>query len=214
MAINNDETMAIFSANLSRFMRKRNVSQLELAKAVGVSTASVNGYCNGWQMPRPKVLDKICQVLNVTSNQLFANEDEAHTIPLPSNIHVPDVKAIPIIGDICAGDGVFAEEDIRDYFYMDKTIKASFGLEVRGDSMVDADIRDGDLAFLQQTYTVEDGKIYGIFIKGESQAVLKILYKEEDGFLLVPANSKYRPVHVSEADIKIYGVLAGVLRMR
>ncbi|SRR6056297_1721724 len=122
-----------------------------------------------------------------------------------------DTIAIPIVGGIAAGAPVVAEENIEEYMSFPKNAFSTgvhFGLRVRGDSMVDAGIFDGDLAVIHQQPVANNGDIVAALV--EDEATLKIFRKEADHIALIPANNMYQPILVDSVDI--LGKLAAVFR--
>lgn len=134
--------------------------------------------------------------------------------PLPSNIVVPAGRQLPILGTICAGDGIHCEENFEGYFFVDKSIKADYCLRVKGDSMIDANIYDGDVAFLRKDFDFIDGEIYAVCYGAEESASLKKLYKADDKIMLQPCNSDYAAAFVNVDDVVIVGECIGTYHAR
>ena len=120
---------------------------------------------------------------------------------------------IPVIGNIAAGTPILAEETIEDTFsmpsrYVDVT---TFMLKVRGESMIEAGIFDGDLILVEQRETAKNGDIVVAMVDGfESEATVKTFYKEEGHIRLQPENRTMSPIIVQDA--KILGLVRGVFR--
>ncbi|MDO5026833.1 MAG: transcriptional repressor LexA [Tissierellia bacterium] len=122
------------------------------------------------------------------------------------------VNNIPLIGRIAAGYPIFAEENIEDYFRIDSSINADFCLRIRGDSMIEAGIKDNDIVFIKKQETLENGQIGAILINEE--ATLKTFYKDKDTIILQPANKDYHPMIYTHGNIRILGKLVAVLNLR
>lgn len=120
---------------------------------------------------------------------------------------------IPVIGNIAAGTPILAEENIEDTFqmpsrYVDGT---SYMLKVRGESMINAGIFDGDLILVEQKDTAHNGDIVVAMVDGfESEATVKTFYKEDGHIRLQPENDNMSPIIVKDA--KILGLVRGVFR--
>ena len=120
---------------------------------------------------------------------------------------------VPIIGNIAAGTPILAEENIEDTFqmpsrYVDGT---TFMLKVRGESMVEAGIFDGDLILVEQRENAKNGDIVVAMVDGfESEATVKTFYKEDGHIRLQPENSSMSPIIVKDA--KVLGLVKGVFR--
>lgn len=209
MNANDKPLNEVIGENLTRLMQERGYSVRELGGRIGVSGAAVSGWCRGLNTPRPDKIDAICKVLKINRAELTTD------LTSVSNLILPSVKRVPIIGTICAGDGIIAEQNIEGFFYIDSKIYADFCLNVIGDSMIGANIYPGDIAFLRQHYVFTDGGIYGVVFGDQQIATLKRVFKTKDGFRLVPCNEAYEPIEVDKADpIFIVGELMGTYHPR
>jgi repressor LexA len=121
---------------------------------------------------------------------------------------------IPLVGRVAAGQPILAEECIEDRLDVGQVFGDStdlFALRVRGDSMVDAGILDGDVVIVRQRDQAKPGAIVVALI-GE-EATVKYYRPRPGRIELVPANEKYQPIQVTEGqDFRILGVVTGVLR--
>ena len=120
---------------------------------------------------------------------------------------------IPIIGNIAAGTPILAEENIEDTFQMPSRYVDgnTFMLKVRGESMIEAGIFDGDLILVEQRETAKNGDIVVAMVDGfESEATVKTFYKEDGHIRLQPENSTMSPIIVKDA--KVLGLVRGVFR--
>ena len=125
-----------------------------------------------------------------------------------------DIVEIPIVGRVAAGTPILAEENIEDTFPVPARYAAggtSFMLRVRGESMIEAGIMDGDLILVQQTQDARNGEIVVAMIDGfESEATVKTFYRENGHIRLQPENQSMSPIIVQ--DVKIMGKVKGVFR--
>jgi repressor LexA len=121
---------------------------------------------------------------------------------------------IPLVGRVAAGQPILAEECIEDRLDVGQVFGDSsdlFALRVRGDSMVDAGILDGDVVIVRQRDQAKPGAIVVALIGDE--ATVKYYRPRSDRIELAPANEKYDPIRVTEGqDFRILGVVTGVLR--
>lgn len=206
-----------FSSNI-RFLRKqRNLSQEELAEMVGYkSFTTIQKWETGDSEPNMGVLRQLADIFHISISELVETDIEKRTLgrPLPSNIMVPAGRQIPILGTICAGNGIHCEENFEGYFLVDRSIKADYCLRVKGDSMVDAGIYDGDVAFLRKDFDFIDGEIYAVCYGAEESASLKKLYKADDKIMLQPCNSDYAAAFVNVDDVVIVGECIGTYHAR
>ena len=123
----------------------------------------------------------------------------------------PDAAYIPVLGQIAAGGPILAEEAVSDVFPLPRQVVGEgtlFMLQVRGDSMVDAAICDGDWVVVRQQQVAENGDIVAAMIDGE--ATVKT-FKRRDGHVwLLPHNPAYQPIPGDEATV--LGRVTAVLR--
>jgi repressor LexA len=128
-----------------------------------------------------------------------------------------NIVSLPIVGQVAAGTPVLAEGNIEDRVEMAGGLfgEDSFLLRVRGDSMIDEGIMDGDLVAVKPTREAQNGAVVVARIEhpqtGESEATVKRLYREGTGFRLEPANPSYTPIRVPALTIE--GIVVGVLRV-
>ena len=194
----------IFAENLQRIMKEKGWSQRELSRKIGASPSAVNLWYRGESVPRAGMMDKLCQLLDVSPIELTADKTGA------PNLSVPAAHPLPILGRICCGEGIHREENFDGYFFVDNSIRADYCLRVEGDSMKDANICHGDIAFIRKSYGFLAGGIYAVVFGENENAVLRKVYSQNDGFMLMPCNQKYDPVFVDDA--VIVGECVGVYR--
>ena len=123
----------------------------------------------------------------------------------------PEPAFVPLLGDIAAGGPILAEQAVESVFPLPREIVGEgtlFLLNVRGDSMVDAAIRDGDWVVVRQQPVAENGEIVAAMIDGE--ATVKTLRRRDGHAWLMPANPAYDPIPGDEATV--LGRVVAVLR--
>ena len=125
-----------------------------------------------------------------------------------------EVIDIPVVGRIAAGTPILAEQNIEDSFPGPARFvgnNPNFMLTVRGESMIEAGIMDGDYILVEQQNTARNGDIVVAMVDGfESEATVKTFYREGDHIRLQPENSTMSPIIVN--DVKILGKVRGVFR--
>lgn len=130
------------------------------------------------------------------------------------NTERTDVIDIPVIGRIAAGTPILADQNIDDTIPVPARFLSkgnSFMLTVKGESMVEAGIFDGDYILVHQQNTANNGDIVVAMVDGfESEATVKTFYKESGHIRLQPENQFMSPIIVS--DVKILGLVKGVFR--
>ncbi len=144
---------------------------------------------------------------------LKRSRHRARSLRLNAEIEFPDERAtrLPLVGTIAAGCPIEAIEDreVLDLEEMFVTPHETFVLRVRGDSMIDDRICDGDFVVCEKRETARDGETV-VALLDEGEATLKRLYREKDGIRLQPANPKYQPIRTK--NVRVQGVVVGVIR--
>ena len=181
----------------------------EIGKAVGLSsTATVHGYlAKLTKKGYIKKEDQKGRTLRVLKGGLADNEKPSPK-PLYNGRELVDV---PVIGKITAGAPILAVENVTDTFPIPIDFvgnSESFMLTVRGESMIEAGILDGDYILVKRQNSARNGQIVVALI--EDEATVKTFYKEKDYIRLQPENSTMDPIIVP--DCKILGVVGGVFR--
>ena len=124
-----------------------------------------------------------------------------------------DLEEVPILGTVAAGRPILAEENMEGSIKLHKSLlrngKQYFALKVRGDSMVEAGIMDGDTAVIEQQNIVRNGDIAVVML--EEAVTLKTFYQESARIRLQPENSSYSPIYCS-GDVRILGRLILIFR--
>jgi repressor LexA len=127
---------------------------------------------------------------------------------------LPDapVRVLPLVGQIAAGTPILAEQNVEDEIGVPELLTASgenFILRVRGDSMIDDGILDGDYVVIRRQQDATDGEIVAALVDG-GEATVKRLYRESGRVRLQPANPALRPTYPD--DVEVLGKVVGVFR--
>lgn len=157
----------------------------------------------------------VAEYVNILEEKGYISKDamEARAIQLtPAFDDGTDIGNIPLEGIIDAGRPI---EAIRTHETIDiprdMIGRKTFALRVRGESMIDDGILDGDYVIIEQTNTARNGDIV-VALVDNSNATLKRFYSEKDGIRLQPANSTMKPMRFSSKRITIQGKVKGVIR--
>lgn len=127
----------------------------------------------------------------------------------------PELFEIPLVGHVAAGAPILAEEHIEDVLIVDGALVRPgkhFALRVRGDSMKNAGILDGDVVIVRHESPVKSGEIAVVLIGDE--ATVKRFFPRRDRLLLLPENDDYKPIEVrpTDPDVRVAGKVVGVFR--
>ena len=119
---------------------------------------------------------------------------------------------IPLLGYVTAGQPVDIPEERETVTVPRHMVRRnSYALRVRGHSMIDDHIQDGDIIIVEQRQTAENGESVVAMINGE-RVTLKRFYVEADGIRLQPANPAMEPIYLRHEELQILGIVAGVIR--
>ncbi len=122
---------------------------------------------------------------------------------------------IPLIGTIAAGEAIEAIENANDFISIPTSMTSPnakyFGLKVKGLSMIDEGIFDGDIAVIRKTNNVENGKIAAV-LTHDNEVTLKTIKFSKDKVILIPANQSYKSKEYKSGEIQVQGTLSGIIR--
>jgi repressor LexA len=123
-------------------------------------------------------------------------------------------RHVPLLGDVAAGTNVLAQENVEEMLPLPADFTGDgdlFMLRVRGDSMVDAGILDGDFVVARQQESAEPGEVVVAGIPGD-EATVKTFSRKGAKVVLLPANSRLSPMVFEPGDVRIFGRVVTVLR--
>lgn len=209
-------TQEIFIKRLKTILSEKNIKQSQLASMTGITASSISDWLKGKYFPKQDKIEKLSIALEVDKAWLLGEKKLRKSIATSTNetaninFTETNIIKVPLLGVICAGDGVYVEQDFEDFIHIDQSTNADFALKVDGDSMIDAGILDGDIVFIQKKSSVGNGKIAAVLLTETNEASLKKFYKKQDHVLLQPCNSYYEPIITK--DVLVLGECVGVFR--
>lgn len=164
----------------------------QVAEKIGKNRATVYRYESSEIEKFPiDVLSPLAEALRTTPAYLMGWEDVSGA--MPANIMpMPEMRKIPLLGTIACGEPILAVENIEDYVKIPKDMAGDFALRCKGDSMINARIFDGDIVYIRQQDTVENGEIAAVLI--DNEATLKRVRLFDDHISLEPENPMYKPL--------------------
>lgn len=185
-----------FGKVLRDLRTRNNMTQKQLAEAVGRSESTIGMYERGHREPDFETLEAIADYFNVDMDSLTGRSPVERMNPLspPYDFQpMPQIYRVPRLGAIACGVPILAEENIEDYDDVPAWIKCDFTLLCKGDSMINARIFDGDIVCVKLQPTVESGEIAAVMV-GDDEATLKRVRLFEDHIVLEPENPMYKPL--------------------
>jgi repressor LexA len=120
---------------------------------------------------------------------------------------------LPLVGEIAAGAPLLADQNIEEYLTLPSSTGGDFLLRVRGDSMIEAGILDGDLVIVRQTQEARNGDIVAVLAgddESADEATVKTFYRESGRVRLQPENAALQPIYADY--VKVLGKVVGVFR--
>ena len=195
----------------STLCRRKGVSRSQAAKDMGLSNSIVTKWKKTGATPSGDTLSKASAYFDVSLDVLLGKEkipvlaneetDAQQKIVIPPGFEpLPKMKKVPLIGDIACGEPITAEQNIVDYIYVPDDIRCDFALRCHGDSMIEAGVQDNDVVYIRIQPEVEDGEIAAVRIGDE--ATLKRVYYDGHSLILMPCNSRYRPMTYSGQELE------------
>ena len=144
-------------------------------------------------------------------------------IELPARTGSQETIAVPVIGCIAAGlpipvptpdswDSTASADTIEVTRDLTRGRQDIYALKVKGRSMIDALINDGDIILMQHTNVVENGETAAVWLKSEKEATLKKVYRETGRIRLQPANNQMKPIYTKPGNVEIQGKVIAVVR--
>lgn len=183
------------------------MSQEELATRLGYKSRSTIAKIESGEndLTQSKIV-AFAEALNTTARWLLDYDDSDTT--LPPGTHRPQFKKVPMLGYAAAGQPLEDLNQDTPYYDIENKYDVDFCITVRGDSMIDANINDGDIVFIKSMPEVPNGRIACVEIDNE-KVCLKRFYKAGKTVSLASANSKYAPMFFTEdncENIKVLGL--------
>jgi repressor LexA len=193
---------------IRRFLDRRGYAPTvrDIARGCNISTPSVVQYH-----------------LNMLEEQGFIRRDPEvfRSIQLVE-IKREAISRVPLLGTIAAGSPIpvpapdswttTPEETLQLTSELTQDKKDIYALRVKGTSLVDAFVDDGDIVIIQQASTVEDGELAAVWLKNQQEVTLKKIYREKGLIRLQPANKTMQPMYFAPEDVEIQGKVIAVLR--
>lgn len=205
-----------FGARLRSLMDEWGWSYEQLGERLKMNPQTLNRYVLGQREPKAGVATAMALTLGV--EPMWLQGYDVPRYPVPGELlPVGRETAVPILGEIRAGIPALAREQIEGYAAADVSDPENcFYLRVKGDSMINAGIRSGDLVLLRRQETAENGQIVACLVDGED-ATLKRFRVQKDMVILQPENPGYEPKIIPLRDFdtgaaRIVGVAVRLVR--
>lgn len=182
---------------------------------------TVRDIVSGCNISSTSVVDYNLDILE-RQGYIRRHRDISRGIELPGSYLGQNKVLVPVIGTIAAGRPIpvpssdtwhnAASETIEITSDLIRGKKEVYALKVKGLSMIDALINDGDIVLMEYVNTVENGDMAAVWLKDEKEATLKKVYVERKRVRLQPANSQMSPIYVASDNVEVQGKVIAVIR--
>ena len=181
------------SANIKEQMKRHGIDRNKLVNDLGLKYTTVSDWINGKTYPRIDKIELMANYFHVEKADLVERK--------PTNLHRPaGITKIPVLGQIACGDPITAEENIEEYRDTVADLLPSgnlFYLKAKGESMSPT-IPNGAYVLIREQPDVEDGEIAAVLVNGDTEATLKRVRRQHNVSMLLPDNSDFEPIVLSE----------------
>lgn len=192
-------TLQVLQRLAARHGKPPTVKELALAREVSVGT----------------IQDQIAQLERKGYVQRDPHKSRNLTVLRSPTDEIAELVEVPILGTVAAGSPIWATENVLGHVMVEasSTRGRCFALRIRGDSMIKANMRDGDLIIVKQQPVAENGDIIVALLSGE--ATVKRLSITDEAIRLLPENPKYKPMTIDpDEDFRIVGKVIGIRRVK
>ena len=196
--------------NLRDIRKERGKTQKQIAKLLGISQQSYSAYENGVSQPPRDALIKLAEYYQVSTDYLL----DRTNLPTStqgqvtfSNVFPVEKRKIPFLGKIACGEPIFAEEEKGVYVEALSDLHVDFCLQTKGDSMINARIKDGDIVFIRSQPEVNNGEIAAVAI-GDTATLKRVYYYPEKNQITLQAeNPAFPPLTYVGAELEEIRIL-------
>lgn len=192
-----------------------NLSQAEMAEKLGLNVRTYGSYERGERDVSTALLRNICQILNISSDELLDTRQPKPTDTL-TVLPAEKIHMIPVFGSVAAGFGAYASSDIIEYIPLyienDCDVENTICITVKGQSMYPK-IEEGDRIIVRRQDSVDNGRIAVVMIGDE--AVVKRVECEQNRLTLISINPEYPPRIIEGKDledVRIVGLVQEVMK--
>lgn len=199
----------MYGKKLRELRKLEGWTQEQVAKKLGITKQTYSHYENENRKPSLDMIRELAAIYQVNIDDIFSDDDKKGADSNPTTI--------PLVGIICAGDGLLAQQNIEEYirYPFPSRRQPDFALRVKGDSMIGVGIQDGDIVYMRiAAWADYNGQIVAALINDQEEGTLKRIRWSSDSPLirLEPANDKYDVIEVPPNQVKICGLYMGHFR--
>lgn len=195
-----------FAKRLKYAMMIRGMKQVDLVEKTGLQKSAISQYVAGKYEPKQKGIYSLAQALDVNEAWLMGYDVEMDKpILINDELIKIEKRSFPLLGTIAAGEPIYADQQFEVYVELGANLKADFCLKIKGDSMINARIQNGDIVFIRNQPDVDDGEIAAVLIGDE--ATLKRVYKRKNEVILIAENPTYQPIVYRNEELNLLRII-------
>lgn len=196
----------MITTRLKELRKKAGLTLDGLAELVGTSKQTIHRYENGIisNIP-PEKVECLAKALGTTPADLMGWESKSYA-DVPGVLPI-GIKTLPMLGEIACGEPIYAQEEHETFMTASEGLDADFCLRAHGDSMIGARIYDGDIVFIRQQDSVDNGEIAAVIINDEATLKRVYFYPEEGKLVLSPENPRYAPLVYLREELNLIKIL-------
>ena len=157
---------------------------------VTITRGSISKWKNG-AVPRASTLKSIAEHFGVSVEYLLGTVAAPFSVP---GVFPIQMKKVPLLGEIACGQPIFADAQFGNFVATSEDVEADFCLRAKGDSMIGARIHDGDVVFIREQPSVENGEIAAVIVGDEATLKRVYFYPGEGKLVLSPENPAFAPL--------------------
>lgn len=209
--------MASIAERMKEALNLRGMKQSELVAKTGIGKSSISTYLSGEYEPKQRNIYKIAEALGVSEAWLMGFDVpmrktiNSNSSSVPTGFSpIPSTSKRPRLGVISCGDPIDTPENFDGYDDVPDMFDCDFTLVCEGDSMIGARICDGDIVYIKQQPTIENGQIAAVLIDGEEK-LLKRVYITEESIILQAENPAYPPRSYHREDMNRVSIIGKVV---
>ena len=208
--------MASIAERLREALSIRGMKQAELVAKTGIGKSSISTYISGAYEPKQRNIYKIALALDVSETWLMGYDvpmgrKKANNNTIPNGFQpIPSTSKRPRLGVISCGNPIDTPENFDGYDDVPDMFDCDFTLVCEGDSMIGARICDGDIVYIKQQPTIENGQIAAVLIDGEEK-LLKRVYITDESIILQAENPAYPPRSYHREDMNRVSIIGKVV---
>ena len=187
--------------NIKKCRLARDMTLEEVAKLVGISRQTMSRYENGiiGNIPSDKI-ERMAKAMRVSPGVIMGWEEFEQ---LPSNMAaVPELKKVPLVGQIACGTPILAEQNIEEYIDLPHHIRADYALTCKGDSMIGAGVHDGDVVYIRKQAQVDNGQIAAVMVDCEDATLKRFYFDGKATVTLTAENPAVPPMVFAGEDVE------------